>query len=81
MKKRGQSEVIKYFIIALTILAITFFGYKSLAIIKDKTCNAELTKFQIDLKNLDKTVNFGSVKELTYQVPCNSNEILFFDLK
>jgi len=80
MKKRGQGEVIRYFIIAITILAITFFGYKSLATIKDKTCNAELAKFQIDLKNLDKTVNFGSVKEFTYQVPCNSNEILFFDL-
>ncbi|MCH8003151.1 MAG: hypothetical protein IH934_00835 [Nanoarchaeota archaeon] len=80
MKKRGQGEVIKYVIIALTILAITFFGYKSLAVIQDKTCNAELAKFQIDLKNLDKTVKFGNVKEFTYRVPCNSNEILFFDL-
>ena len=80
MKKRGQGEVIKYVFIAFTILAITFFGYKSLATIKDKACSAELAKFQIDLKNLDETVKFGDVKEFSYPVPCNSNEILFFDL-
>jgi len=66
---------------AKKIISWTALGYKSLATIKDKTCNAELAKFQIDLKNLDKTVKFGDVKEFTYQVPCNSNEILFFDLK
>ena len=80
MKKRGQGEVIKYFIIAIIIIVITFFGYNVITKITEKACNAEIAKFEIDLKNIDKSIKFGSVKEFTQQVPCDVDEIYFFDL-
>ncbi len=81
MKKRGQlGEVVKYFVIAMIIIFVTFFGYKGFSAFKDKTCKTEVAKFELDLKNIDKTVKYGSVKEITEQVPCDADEIYFFDL-
>ena len=81
MKKRGQADqAIKYIIIAVIIAVITFFGFKSFTTLKDRMCKAEIASFQIDLKNLDKEVKYGNVKEFTKQVPCGADKIYFFDL-
>ena len=81
MKKRGQGgEAVKYIIIAAVIIFVTFFGYSVVQKVRDKECNAEIAQFQIDLKNLDKTIKYGSVEELTRQVPCSADEVYFFDL-
>jgi cysteine-rich repeat protein len=81
MKKRGQSgEAIRYLIIAVFIIAITTLGYNAAVKVKDRTCNAELVKFEIDLKNMDREVKFGSVEEFTKQTPCSADEIIFVAL-
>tara|TARA_Y100000031_G_C8248733_1_gene399447 strand:+ start:1724 stop:3724 length:2001 start_codon:yes stop_codon:yes gene_type:complete len=80
MKKRGQADAVKYIIIAAVIIIITLFGYGAITKIREKNCNVELAKFEVDLNNLDKLVKFGSVKEFTQQVPCGIDEIYFFDL-
>jgi len=82
MRKRGQSgEVIKYFIIAMMIVAITFFGYSAVTKVRDNACKVELAKFEIDIGKLDKSVKFGSIKEFTKVIPCDVDEIYFFDLE
>jgi len=80
MKKRGQAEVIKYLIIAIIIAVITFSGYSIINKMGNKACKTELAKFEIDLKNLDKQIKFGSSKEFIQTVPCNADKIYFFDL-
>ena len=80
MKKRGQGEVIKLIIIAFIIVSVIFFGYKTFTVIREKTCIAEMAQFEIDIKNLDKSIEYGSVKEFTKLVPCNMDKIYFFDL-
>ena len=80
MGKKGQAEVIRFFIIAIIIVAITLFGYKSFTAIQDRICTAEIVKFQTDLKNLDRIVDYGSIKKFSKQIPCQVDEIYFFDL-
>ncbi|HJN56877.1 MAG: hypothetical protein QF436_01995 [Candidatus Woesearchaeota archaeon] len=81
MKKKGQlGDVIRHVIIAFIIVSVTFFGYSTFAKFKNKACKTEIAKFEIDLRDIDKTVKYGSVREIIEQVPCNADEIYFFDL-
>jgi hypothetical protein len=82
MKKRGQihAQVIKYALIALFIIAIQLVGYRSFVLIKEKHCQTELVKFQLDLKGLDRGIGFRDVEERTYRVPCGADKIYFLDL-
>ena len=81
MSKRGLGQVITYFIVAFAIVAVIFIGFKGVAKIMDKTCEAEIAKFQIDFRELGKILRYGDVEEYTKQVPCDVDEIYFFDLK
>lgn len=81
MEKRGQvGEAVKYLLIAAAIILVAFFGYSIVQKVSGKACNAEIAQFEISLKNLDKAVKYSSVKEFTEQVPCDADEIYFFDL-
>lgn len=81
MKKRGQlGVVVKQLIISMIIISVIFFGYRTFTAVRENICNIELAKFEIDLNDLDKTVKFGSVNEIIKQVPCQVDEIYFFDL-
>ena len=81
MEKRGDGgEVVKYLIIAAVIIFVIFFGYGVVQKFIGRACSAEIAQFEIDLKDLDKAVKPGSVKEFTTQVPCDADEIYFFDL-
>ena len=81
MLKKGQAgQVIKILIAAVFIVIIFYFGYKLTLDLIGRTCKTEIARFQTDLKQLDKKVKYGSVMEFTNQVPCNAEEIYFFDL-
>jgi len=82
MRKKGEASgnVIKYALIALTVIVIQLAGYKAFLIVKEKQCQTGLVKFEIDLKNLEKTVDFGAVDEREYRMPCGINRIYFIDL-
>ena len=82
MKKRGQigGEAIKYILIALVIILIQFMGYKLFTTLREKQCQTELAKFEIDLKDLYKGIEFGSVNERKYDAPCNVDKIYFIEL-
>lgn len=82
MKKRGQirGEAIKYILIALVIIVIQFVGYKFFTTLREKQCQTELAKFEIDLKGLDKGIEFGSVDEREHDAPCDVDKIYFIDL-
>jgi len=82
MNKKGQGgEVVKYLIVAILIIVITFFGFNIITKVSEKSCKAELAKFEIGLKGLDKIVKSGSIMELTKQVPCKADRVYFFDLE
>jgi hypothetical protein len=81
MLNKGQvGDAVKYFIIALVMVAITLFGYNIFSSIRDKTCTAEISDFEFTLKNLDKKVKFGSIKDFTSQLPCGADQLYFIDL-
>ena len=81
MLKKGQAgQVIKILIAAVFIAIILYFGYKLTSDLLGRTCKTEMARFQTDLRNLDEEVKYGSVMEFTTQVPCNAEEIFFFDL-
>ena len=81
MLKKGQAhQVIKILIAAVFILIIAYFGYKLTSDLIGRTCKTEMARFQTDLRHLDEKVKYGNVMEFTKQVPCNTEEIYFFDL-
>jgi cysteine-rich repeat protein len=80
MEKKGQiGGVIRYFLIAVVIIVISFSGYSAYATLQEKACNAELVLFESELRELDEKVTSGSVKEFTKHIPCNADEVYFFD--
>jgi len=81
MRNKAQAgDAIKYLIIAVVMIAIILFGYYSLQKIQVKICHTELAKFELSLKDLDTTVKAGSVSEKSFDIPCNADEVYFFDL-
>ena len=81
MGKRGQADVIKYFITAVVIILISLFGFNAVKKLNERTCKTELAKFEISLNDLGRGVKYGDVMDFTENAPCNADEIYFFDLE
>ncbi len=82
MAKKAQfvGEIFKYMLIGVVSVTILFAGYKMIDVVKERTCKTEIAKFEIDLRNIDKSLRFGTKELKSHDVPCKVDKIYFFDL-
>ena len=73
-------EVFKYALVAFVSIAVLFGGYKMVNDVKEKACNTEIAKFEIDLRDIDKSSSLGAKELQSYNAPCKADKIYFFDL-
>ncbi|MBI2657503.1 hypothetical protein HYX08_02300 [Candidatus Woesearchaeota archaeon] len=80
--KKAQliGEVFKYGLVGVVSVFILILGYKMVSVVKERACNTEIAKFEIELRNLDKSLRYGTRELQTYDVPCKADRIYFFDL-
>ncbi|MBI2658747.1 hypothetical protein HYX05_01430 [Candidatus Woesearchaeota archaeon] len=80
--KKAQiiGEVFKYGMVGVFSIVILIAGYKLVNVVKERACNTEIAKFEIDLRNLDKSVRFGAKELRSSDAPCKADSIYFFDL-
>lgn len=79
-KAQIAGDVVKYSLIALFSLVVLVFGYKMVSLIKERACSTEISKFEIDLRNIDKSLRFGARELQSHDAPCGIDKIYFFDL-
>lgn len=79
-KAQFAGDVIKYMLVGIFSVAILVSGYKMVSIVREKACQTEISKFEIDLKGIDKSLRFGAKELQSYVVPCQADRIYFFDL-
>ena len=82
MAKKAQlvGDVFKYMLIGIVSVTILFAGYKMINVVKERACKTEIAKFEIDLRNIDKSLRFGTKELQSHEVPCKVDKIYFFDL-
>ena len=82
MPKRSQinSDMLKYFLIAIASAIILAFGYAMIRSVSDKGCDAQITRLQIDLGSIYKTLRTGARELQSYNVQCGIDKIYFFDV-
>ena len=80
-KSQGASEVFKYLIIAFISAVILVGGYKLINLIASRSCQADLSRMEIDLRNLNKGLRYGEKELKTLKMPCNVERVYFLDLK
>lgn len=80
--KRAQivGEVFKYGLVGIFSIVILIGGYKMVNIVNERACKTEIAKFEIDLRNIDKSLRFGAKELKSYDVPCKVDKIYLFDL-
>ena len=72
-------DLFKYFLVGIVSITILIFGYKIFYSIEERICMTEVTKFEIDLRNIDKSLRFGARELQSYEVPCDVDQVYFFD--
>ncbi|MBI2660466.1 hypothetical protein HYX07_04860 [Candidatus Woesearchaeota archaeon] len=80
--KKAQlvGEVFKYALIGMVSVAVIVMGYKMIDVVKERGCRTEIAKFEIELRDMDKSVRYGAKELKAYEAPCNADRIYFFDL-
>jgi len=80
--KKAQiiGEVFKYGMVGVVSIVILIAGYNMVNVVKERACKTEIAKFEIDLRNIDKSLRFGTKELQSYDVPCKVDKIYFFDL-
>jgi hypothetical protein len=83
MSQRGQlsESALHYLIILVCVAAILGVGYYSFSSVQDRLCKTELSKFQLDVKGIDREVGEGSLVEKDFDIPCDADEVYFVDSK
>jgi len=78
--KRAQliGEIFKYALVGVVSVFILIMGYKMVSIVKERACKTEIAKFEIDLRDIDKSLRFGAKELKSYDVPCKADRIYFF---
>jgi len=79
-KAQFVGEIFKYALVGIVSVAILVAGYKMVQIVKDRACRADIAKFEIDLKGIDKTLRAGTKELKSFEAPCDADKIYFFDL-
>src|SRR3989338_2651461 len=79
-KSQTVSEVFKYLLIALISIAILA-GEKAINLVNSRSCQADLSRIEIDLRNMNQGLRYGEKELKTLKVPCNIEKIYFLDLK
>ncbi|MBI2650763.1 hypothetical protein HYX04_05650 [Candidatus Woesearchaeota archaeon] len=81
-RKRAQivEEVFKYAIVGVVSIAILIAGYKMVNVVKDRACKTEIAEFELELRNLDKSLRYGAKELQSHDVPCKVDKIYFFDI-
>lgn len=79
-KSQGASEVFKYLLIALISAVILFGGYKLINLVSSRSCQADLSRMEIDLRNLNQGLRYGEKELKTLKIPCNVEKVYFVDL-
>ncbi|MEK6892335.1 MAG: hypothetical protein AABX25_04065 [Nanoarchaeota archaeon] len=80
-KSQGASEVFKYLIIAVISAVILVGGYKLINLIASRSCQADLSRMEIDLRNMNQGMRYGEKELKTLKMPCNVEKVYFLDLK
>lgn len=73
-------EIFKYGIVIALAALVVVIGYKLIASIKEKGCESEIVKFELEFGNLDKYVRHGEKELRSFKVPCNVDRIYILDL-
>lgn len=71
-------EAFRYLLIGAVSIIILAAGYKMVLVVKERGCQAEIAKFEVDLKSVGRSLRFGEKELKTYDVPCNAGQIYFF---
>ena len=72
-------EVLKYGLVLIFSVVILAAGYRAVSFVQARNCKTEISKFEIDLRALDKNSLYGTKELKSYFVPCSADEIYFFD--
>ena len=78
-KKAQVGEVIKYALVSVVSVVILIAGYRMVQVTKDSACKTELAQFEVELKNIGKSLRFGAKELQKINVPCKSDRIYFFE--
>ena len=81
MAKKAQiiGELFKYALIGIVSVVVLIAGYKMIDVVRERACKTELAKFEIELRDLDKSLRFGERELQTFDAPCKVDRIYFFD--
>ncbi len=83
MLKRGQlsESAVHYLIVMVCVAVILGIGYYSFSSVQNRLCKTESSKFQLDVKGIDREVGDGSLIEKEFSIPCDADEVYFVDTK
>lgn len=78
--KKAQiiGEVFKYLLVGAVSIIMLVAGYKLVLVVKERGCQAELAKFEVELKDIGRSLRFGEKELKIYDAPCNADKIYFF---
>lgn len=79
-KSQAASEVFKYLLVIFISAVILVAGYKVIEIINSRSCQADLARFEIDLKNVNSGLRYGEKELKNLAVPCSVDRIFILDL-
>ncbi len=79
-KAQTSLDLFKYALAGFVSIVVLIAGYKMISVVMERTCNAEIAKFEIDLRDIDKSLRFGAKELQSHNAPCKVDRIYFFDL-
>ncbi|HLC60201.1 MAG TPA: hypothetical protein VJJ52_02120 [Candidatus Nanoarchaeia archaeon] len=80
-KSQGASEIFKYLIVIVISAVILVGGYKLINLVTARSCQADLSRTEIDLRNMNKGMRYGEKELKTLKMPCDVEKVYFLDLR